>query len=326
MLTSNNKINVLLCVYDPKGNYSRHAAVVMTSIFMNTTSNVCIYILHDNTLNNDNYLKLQATADKFNQETCFINIGNKVEQLFPDVDSLTRHYSRGTLFRLFIQDIPIEVERVIYLDCDIVVNSDISELLKEYDGVSPIAATQDSHYGLLAFCDKKLCLDPTNYFCAGVMLYNLRLLKSTNIPDDAKLFFRKFANYLNFPDQEFLNYEFKNKWQKIDAKFNTYDFNSKSLLFNEILTDKTKIWHLITKPWESPRGWASDTLYWYYYSQTPYSGDMFERITMANTYIVCKYRPRGLAEWKHFVHMTFWWPLEAIRNRMIILLKIVTNL
>ena len=46
-------VHVVLAVYDPKGTYSQHAGVVMTSIFENTQSPVGVHILHDETLTED---------------------------------------------------------------------------------------------------------------------------------------------------------------------------------------------------------------------------------------------------------------------------------
>ena len=43
-------IHIALAFCDPKGTYCRHVSVVMASIFANTSSTVCIHIVHDNTL------------------------------------------------------------------------------------------------------------------------------------------------------------------------------------------------------------------------------------------------------------------------------------
>ena len=60
-------IHVALAVYDPKGTYSQHAGVVMTSIFENTQSPVVVHILHDETLTEDNRKKFIRTAEKYGQ-------------------------------------------------------------------------------------------------------------------------------------------------------------------------------------------------------------------------------------------------------------------
>ena len=63
-----DKIHVVLAVYDPRGTYSRHAGVVLVSMFSNTKSSMCVHILHDKTLNEDNKSKFIEQAEKFGQE------------------------------------------------------------------------------------------------------------------------------------------------------------------------------------------------------------------------------------------------------------------
>ena len=53
-MPEDDMIHIALAFCDPKGTYARHAAVTMASIFANTKRNVCVYIIHDDTLSKEN--------------------------------------------------------------------------------------------------------------------------------------------------------------------------------------------------------------------------------------------------------------------------------
>jgi len=120
-------IHVALAFCDPKDTYCRHAAVTVVSIFANTNSRVCVHIVHDCTLTAGNMEKLKRIADAYDQEIDFINVENVFDEKRPDVSRLTIDGARGTLFRLLLPDITSQ-DKMIFLDCDIVVNMDIAEL------------------------------------------------------------------------------------------------------------------------------------------------------------------------------------------------------
>ena len=74
----NDVVHVVLGVYDPSGTYSRHAGVVMASIFEKTRSSVCVHILHDRTLTDENRDKLQRVADAYAQEVRFEDVSQAI--------------------------------------------------------------------------------------------------------------------------------------------------------------------------------------------------------------------------------------------------------
>lgn len=320
-------INIVLCIYDPTGNYAKHAAVVMTSIFMNTTSSIFIHIIHDNTLNTENYMRLQSTAYMYHQNIEFINVSNKVDLLFPDVDKFTGNFSRGTLFRLFIKELLPNINLVIYLDCDIIVHMDIKELLLNFSNQHPIAATLDyprSNIDIYTIFKNRMRLDFKHYFCAGVCIIDLS--KISNLPEKAANFFKQFNNSILLPDQDFLNYIFKNNWQQLDNKYNRFDIYSKGLSVKNILTNRNVIWHLGNKPWECATGLPTDILYWYYYNYSYYNDTIYE--TLFNTLLRTRKLklPIGLNEWIRWSKGCFIWPFSVFKKKIKIIFKLVRSL
>lgn len=123
-----NRISVVLAADD---NYAQHAAVAMASVLANTAvpEQVAFWLIDDG-ISSRNKDKVRQTVARWHSRVSFLTIKNKeLEQGF-----VSGPISRTAYFRLDIPDIvPADVERVIYLDCDLLVLDDI--LLPLADGL-----------------------------------------------------------------------------------------------------------------------------------------------------------------------------------------------
>ena len=124
-------IHVCFGLYDKTGRYSKFTGTTICSIFENTTSDVTVHILHDNTLTDDNRDKFIYLASRYGQAVNFYNVdelcAEKLDEFieyFPTVKG--SHVSVGTMYRFLLPEIIApEIEKLIYLDSDIIVNLDI---------------------------------------------------------------------------------------------------------------------------------------------------------------------------------------------------------
>lgn len=281
----NNKIHIALAFCDPKGTYCRHAAVTMASIFANTESRVCVHIVHDDTLTDDNRGKLELLASSFGQELDFINVESYLTSGRFDLGRLTLDGMRGMLFRLLLPYVCGE-DKMIYLDCDIVVTMDISELWNVPLGERAAAAVRDV-WSLNYLKGKPLpwrldtveCLFGVKrgeYFNSGVLLLNLKKLREQyDFLNDVCDFFAKYKKCITFADQDCLNHIFAGDILLIDEKFNhirTEEATEENL--------KGSIWHMAgeAKPWTLYTRPYVDDLYWRYLRMTPYCRDEKELI------------------------------------------------
>ena len=92
------------------------------------------------------------------------------------------HISVETYFRFLIQQILPDYDKVLYLDCDLIVNADVAELYNtDVEGYLLAAARDPEFLGHLHGADKQIqkyiltelnMKDPENYFQAGVLLFN----------------------------------------------------------------------------------------------------------------------------------------------------------
>ena len=265
-------IHVVLSVYDPKGTYSQQAGVVMTSIFERTKSPVCVHILHDETLTERNRAFLSETAELFGQLAEFHDVALYLERIGDHAVNRAQKttFSVGSMFRLFIPDI-LPLDKVIYLDCDVVVNLDIRELWdiplddRSLAGVIERPAPKPfGRFSLKALRLKLMKCDRMNYINAGVLVMNLsRMRHKLNLIQESRLWYKRYGHLTGGVDQDLINSFFRGDIKPIDSRFNCRKREgdiSESIL------------HMFCapKPWIDLDGSAVQRIYWKACLKTPW--------------------------------------------------------
>lgn len=133
----------------------------------------------------------------------------------------------ATYFKLLVADrMPAEIDRVIWLDCDLLVNRDIAELwdLDLHD--SPVAAAQDrlvpfaSSRGGIQSRSSHGISDRAKYFNAGVMLIDLARWRAEKFAERSLDYLRAHWKSVAFWDQEGLNVALSGKWMELSSGWN----------------------------------------------------------------------------------------------------------
>ncbi len=141
-----------------------------------------IHLLHDDTLTQDNREKFLRTVQKYSQEIEFVNIEKYKSQLTDELRKISEIWTIGTLYRLFIPEV-LDLDKVIYLDSDILVNLDIKNFWDiDFEGKSLVGATpkplRANFDGMLEKCRRKFMgSDSESYVNAGVLIMNLRKMR-----------------------------------------------------------------------------------------------------------------------------------------------------
>ncbi|MCL2796886.1 MAG: glycosyltransferase family 8 protein [Firmicutes bacterium] len=195
------------------------------------------------------------------------------------------YYSKTTYFRIFIPELFPQYTKVIYLDSDVVLNADISELYNhDISGMYAAAATCETcHTTRRAFYDyveKYLGLEFPWYFNAGVLLLNIELLRRENF--EARFF--DILSKIKFEviqDQDYLNVLFRGRvlllpqiWNKIARKRDGYDGSNVKLIH----------YNLYYRPWrydvdELPpddRTLDFEDIFWKHAKNSPAYGELLE--------------------------------------------------
>lgn len=291
---------IVVCSADD--NYAMQVAVTGRSAIENlkNDSRMVLYII-DGGIKEHNKKKILKSLKSEKCEVKFLSmykslLGDDIEDinrsLGPDGKTIAQYISIAAFFRILIPDLlPVEIEKVIYLDCDLVVRGDLTELWKLKLGENHILAAQDtwirfvsSTNGLLNY--RELGLSPNfKYFNSGVLVINLKKWRETGTCKEAMNYLRQSKTFIRWHDQDVLNAVLAGKWGELNPKwnFNTtsfYDYASKCYLRwkeSESLFSKDIYDDLIRNP--SIVHFASEKKPWIS-RHTPRKEDFFEYVDM----------------------------------------------
>lgn len=193
----------ILCATD--NNYAPYCGIMLTSLFeSNKDCHFVVYIFQDGSVMEENVLKYHRLAKKYGNEIVLKTIDESMVKGFP-LNEQT-HITIPTYFRLLAAELlPREVEKVIYLDGDLVVVDDIRPLWNvNLDGMALAGVRGPSP----SYEDRCISLDyPTSYgyFNAGVLVCNLDYWREHDLMDKFVKFISKKSSDLPMMDQDALN-------------------------------------------------------------------------------------------------------------------------
>ena len=227
-------IHVCFGLSDKDGRYSKFTGTAMLSMFENTHEEVTVHILHDNTLSNDNRDKLSYIAGRYHQHIEFHNVEEvckdeieRINQLF-EAERSRETFSMGKFYRLMTPYLlSEEVNKIIYLDSDIIVHLDIAELWKYSLGDKPLAAISEielktTDFERFVFVNNNV-INKEDYFNSGVMLISLKNIREKEIKNLwSAIEFRASNQKCYFYDQDCLNLAFSKNYLKLPNKFNNH--------------------------------------------------------------------------------------------------------
>ena len=207
-------INVCMAFDD---NYFDHGMVVIKSISENTQSLVKIFVLDGGGISEKNRIRCLKEYEDSNIKIEFIKIDDSILNQFP----LNMGYiSIATYYRLLLVEIFKNTKKIIYLDSDIIVNGDISDLWGVDLNNKSIGACYDE---LGVYQERRLGLDGSaSYFNAGVMIFDI-----LNMKNKYKDLFGLYKNVYDlnkekilYQDQDILNLAHVNDVYIIESRWN----------------------------------------------------------------------------------------------------------
>lgn len=269
----------IICSTDD--NYAQHCGVLIESIFGNdSTNNIIIHIV-ESTLNEQNKTRLRVIADKYNKEIIFHHFETDIVERF--IKGKGAASSIVTYYRIFITSIIKDetIDRVLYLDCDIVVNSSLEELFNLNFEKWPIAAVRDVLYPMNDLHRHNIGLGyQDKYFNAGVILINLKMWRLNNY--EKELIDYCLQDKLGFfADQDALNAIFRDNWLELAPYWNRFNLNKYSNIYFKTKHDLlTYIYnpHIIhyasptARPWMNLKFVPFSYIYNKYLAKTPWQG------------------------------------------------------
>lgn len=164
-----------------------------------------IHVLIDK-LNDENMMVLSSMQTE-NVSIEFVNVSGKLKSLCEKLH-LRDYYSKATYYRFFIPEMFPEYRRGVYLDCDIVLNTDVAHLYHAILGRNLVAAVTDEIITdidvFACYSELVLGIPRQDYFNAGILVMNLAEMRRIHIEQlFADLLERR--TYRVAQDQDYLN-------------------------------------------------------------------------------------------------------------------------
>lgn len=250
-------------------NYVPFFAVAVKSLIINASKNYFynIHLLNDG-ISEENKARLKEYQTE-NSRFIFDDVSGYVEKIKPKLDVVLRdYYTTSIFYRLFIAALYPEYDKVIYLDCDIVVTGDISKLFSTDLCDNILGAVPDdviaSHPVFRNYAERGVGVKYDRYFNSGVLLMNLDAYRKEKIKEKFVFYLIRYNFAAAAPDQDYLNALCKDKvlylergWDRMSTDEN-YDGDIYLIHYNNF-----------RKPWfydEVPYA----KYFWEYAKQTDY--------------------------------------------------------
>ena len=273
--SDDSRIHIALSPWDLTDDYNRHAGVTLLSLLENSSLPVTAHLLYDANLSKgkeaeEAYNKscYQKIADRYDCELLFHHVD--VPEWTKYVDSVKK-WTQGTLLRLYLPELLTNVEKVIYVDCDMTIQTNVDCLWNVPLNDNYLAAVPDSDVPKFNQERRDLCkvkgINVDSYFCAGTLVLNLKRLRGLE-----KSFTEIMFSYLHdnqdlpFLDQDMLNWFCNGEYVCLDDKYNVYTWRDEILNLAE---DCIIHYAGSKKPWKKYNG-KIDDYYWKYLMQTPW--------------------------------------------------------
>ncbi len=201
MTASKTPINILITV---DRNYLPYFNVMLCSLLhSNPDESVEVYMLHDSLDESMMEATHKILGDRGNIHLL------KIDETGLEDAPTTDRYPKAIYYRIFAAKyLPESLDRILYLDPDLIVNGSVRELYDMPMGTAFFAAA--SHIGkgnvLHLFNEMRLDMDEDMpYINSGVMLINLRQLRAEQTYSEVFDYINNYKERLILPDQDIIS-------------------------------------------------------------------------------------------------------------------------
>nr|MCR5421170.1 glycosyltransferase family 8 protein [Lachnospiraceae bacterium] len=227
-------------------NFLLPAITAIYSLFTHN-NNINLRILHVNLSCNAMQVikKLQRIGQNNRIEFIYIN-----DELLDRIKISTGRWKAESFFRFYAAELFPDLDRVLWMDSDILVRNNIEELYyMDFEG--------NSYAGVLDYTSNPFeRLGISEYINSGILMINIEKLRRT---DKMQEYWELVASvdYMgDLPDQDALNIIFKGDIKFISVFWNTFPLNFNDIA--DVLVENSRIVHYVSdhKPWKT-----EDSLY-----------------------------------------------------------------
>lgn len=224
-------------------------AALLKSLELNHHSNekIDFYIIDDK-ISHKNKLKLNKSINKDVINLIWLKMTDCIPKQF-NLPKDKSTYPIKIYMKLFIPYfMPKHVEKVIFLDVDMIMLEDVSVLWNTDLDDNTIAAVQDQFIkevgnwgGIQNYKDFNLTAE-TKYFNTGLIVFNIKKWLDLNVTERVLNCTNENQKFASFGDQYGLNAVLAKDWLQLDPLWNRYAYSEEERPFNIHFTGRKPIY------------------------------------------------------------------------------------
>lgn len=257
---------IIPIVFASNENYAPYMSVAIRSIIEHKSPDkeYRVYVLHSG-LRRETLALLQEMA----VEGLCVQAVDMAERVKDCSLYVCSYFSEEMYYRIWIPEIFKEYEKVLYLDCDVLVQTDVAEMFMEDMGGNYIGACSDVHsLEMQSYIRDKLRCPAEGYFNSGVLMFNIPLWMKENLVVKCIKMIADMPD-LSYPDQDVLNMVCAGKIYYFDVMWNAMwhvglgkvtfyseaDMQKYAALNSGRINPKIIHYSSPVKPWNTGRFW-----------------------------------------------------------------------
>lgn len=211
----------IVCNID--SNYVEHCGVMLSSLLLHNPGEAFqVHILHMG-LTPEDKTRLSGLTRKHPVTFSFYDIPTALLAGFPIKQS--DHLSLASYLRIFMPELlPADIDKVLYLDCDLIVTDSVAGLWEtDVTGVAVAGVEERPPFDIEA-PDRLGYPRQNSYFNAGVMLINLKRWREMDFTTLGKQYIIENSGKIVHHDQDVINALLNDRKQLISIRWNLMDF------------------------------------------------------------------------------------------------------
>src|SRR4051794_11393946 len=281
------------------------AVMLLSLTSVNRASDIVVHFLHDDRLARDDRENLGALVQSAGAGWDPIEVPQDATAMFP----YTERYGYSAWYRILLPDVLRDVDRVLYLDSDLLIVDRLHGLYDVALGDACLAAvTQPTLPSMLSRLRETLGLpDAASYFNSGVMTLDLERLREGRYVDQVLAFITGERGPMPWADQDPLNAVLHRQRLHLGPRWNlmtpVFELPAEMLPWTADEIDAAiaapAIVHFIGpyKPWHYRCRHPYRSQYFEYLSSTPWSDRVIEGRTVKNMFLR-PWPPRLQTRWE----------------------------
>jgi len=186
----------------------------------NQDSDITFHIVTDK-VSAKNKKKMEDTVSEYPGKAIVFYDAEKID--ISDIPTMEKgsRLSIATYYRLFLTEIlPSTIQKVIYLDGDIIIRQSLKSFWNIDLGEMAIAAAPDAHCDIVSYYERLGYPIEKGYFNAGVLLVNLDYWRKNHLLHLFKDYMKQHASQIVYHDQDVLNYVLQDSKKELHIKYN----------------------------------------------------------------------------------------------------------